>query len=99
MTTIPIFNENHSHAETTAPTLAALTLVPLALAGCSSDAERAAPHDDRRGATVTTGPTTDATEQPGPRPRLAVTYDGGVLVLDAATGETLLDDPSTASAG
>jgi hypothetical protein len=33
-----------------------------------------------------------ATEVDGPRPRLAMTYDGGVLVLDARTGEVLLDE-------
>jgi hypothetical protein len=32
------------------------------------------------------------TEVDGPRPRLAMTYDGGVLVLDAASGEVLLEE-------
>lgn len=34
-----------------------------------------------------------ATEQSAPQPRLAVSYDGGVLVLDASTGDVLLDQP------
>lgn len=33
-----------------------------------------------------------ATEVDGPSPRLAMTYDGGVLVLDAGSGEVLLDE-------
>lgn len=33
-----------------------------------------------------------ATEVEGPSPRLAMTYDGGVLVLDADSGEVLLDE-------
>ncbi|MFB9766038.1 zinc metallochaperone AztD [Nocardioides kongjuensis] len=38
------------------------------------------------------GASAAATEVDGPRPRLAMTYDGGVLVLDARTGEVLLDE-------
>lgn len=33
-----------------------------------------------------------ATEVDGPSPRLAMTYDGGVLVLDAGSGEVLLEE-------
>lgn len=33
-----------------------------------------------------------ATEVEAPSPRLAMTYDGGVLVLDAGSGEVLLDE-------
>ncbi|KQZ68929.1 zinc metallochaperone AztD [Nocardioides sp. Root151] len=35
-----------------------------------------------------------AVEAAGPEPRLAVTYDGGVLVLRASDGEVLLDHPA-----
>lgn len=36
----------------------------------------------------------DGVEAAGPQPRLAVSYDGGVLVLDAEEGEVLLDQPA-----
>ncbi|MFC7504555.1 zinc metallochaperone AztD [Nocardioides sp. GCM10030258] len=60
-------------------------LSTLALAGCG--AEESAPRS-------ADAPSSDAaaTEVQTPQPRLAMTYDGGVAVLDAATGEVLLDE-------
>jgi hypothetical protein len=62
----------------------------LLLAGCGS--EDAAPAGSENESSDNQEHT-DATEMAGPTPRLAVTYDGGVLVLDAETGDVLLDEP------
>lgn len=56
----------------------------LTLAACSPQAT--APSD-----TPTSTPT--AAESEGPTPRLAFTYDGGLLVVDATTGEVAADLP------
>ena len=65
--------------------LSSLALV-VTLAGCGADSSSAPP----AGRAATAQPT--PTEAAGPTPRLAMTYDGGVLVLDARTGRVLLDE-------
>lgn len=77
-------------------TLVTLSLLPV-LAACgegpgpadpaadpAADPSASADHEDAAATTV---------EEAGPQPRLAVSYDGGVLVLDAGTGDVLLDAP------
>ena len=63
----------------------------LALAGCASAGE-AEEHDDHEGHDhgAHAG---EATEVGGPQPRIVVTYDGGVKVVDAASLEVLADIP------
>ncbi|MGY1823253.1 zinc metallochaperone AztD [Geodermatophilus sp. SYSU D00079] len=77
-----------------APALAAV--LPLALVvGCAStDAGRpaAAPTTSPAGDGHDAGEAT-ATEVGASAPRLAITYDGGVQVLDAATLQVLADEP------
>lgn len=67
--------------------LAPLTALPLVLAGCgagSSDAGAAASTAPSATESPTAAP---ATEQAASTPRLALTYDGGIKVLDATTLE------------
>jgi hypothetical protein len=76
------------------PSLRAVTLsaaLPLVLvAGCASDdREEAAAARTTEAAPATTAPT----EAGASAPRLALTYDGGVQVLDATTLEVLADEP------
>ncbi|WP_182379686.1 zinc metallochaperone AztD [Nocardioides sp. WS12] len=61
-------------------------LSTLALVGCGT--EESAP----RSTDTTPAADASATEVKAPAPRLAMTYDGGVAVLDAATGDVLLDE-------
>jgi len=64
--------------------VALATLLALVVTGCGS-ATTPSGGEDRR----TTPP---STEEAGPQARLAITYDGGVQVLDAASGKVLLDE-------
>lgn len=59
----------------------------LLLAGCAAGSP-ASPD-----APTSSKPTAAPTEAAAASPRLAATYDGGVMVLDAATGHTVLDEP------
>lgn len=61
-------------------------LSTLALVGCGT--EESAP----RSGDATSSADVTATEVKAPAPRLAMSYDGGVAVLDVATGEVLLDE-------
>ncbi|TQK72503.1 zinc metallochaperone AztD [Nocardioides sp. SLBN-35] len=61
-----------------------VVLGALVLAACGSE-------QSARPTSPAPSPAT-ATEVDGPRPRLAMTYDGGVLVLDAETGKVLLNE-------
>lgn len=74
--------------------LRVLTTLPLAallLTSCGSEGD---PTPAARPAPTPTATTaSDGVEAAGPQPRLAVTYDGGVLVLDAGSGDVLLDEP------
>lgn len=71
----------------TAPALALGLLLPLAvLAGCSTD-ERA----DGATAPSATPTSSPATEAAAVTPRLALTYDGGIQVLDATTLDEVAD--------
>lgn len=69
------------------PALGLALAVPVTLAGCATDEPAA---DDASSAPVETAP---ATEAAAPTARLAVTYDGGVVVLDAQTLEQVADLP------
>lgn len=66
--------------------VAALTL-GVVLSGCGSDTDSDAGSDSSNDGSGTTA--SDVVEASGPEPRLAVSYDGGVLVLDAESGEVL----------
>lgn len=68
------------------PVLLALALG--ALTACANDDQPAA---DAPAATTPDPPSVRSVDEP--EPRLAVTYDGGVLVLRATDGEVLLDEP------
>ncbi|MGY1814561.1 zinc metallochaperone AztD [Blastococcus sp. SYSU D00820] len=69
--------------------LAALGAAGLLMAACSSAADSdAAP---AASASAGTSAASSAQEVPAPQPRLALTYDGGVLVLDATTLEVVGD--------
>lgn len=70
--------------------LVALGLVlPLtALAACSSGEAGAGP-DDTASRTTTAAPENPATEEATYTPRIAITYDGGIQVLDAGTLEAV----------
>ncbi|MCX6400858.1 MAG: zinc metallochaperone AztD [Propionibacteriales bacterium] len=61
-------------------------LSSLALVGCGTEDSPSRSGDPNPSADAS------ATEVKAPRPRLAMTYDGGVAVLDATTGEVLLDE-------
>lgn len=65
-------------------TVVLLAASALVLVGCGTESSDS---DADPGASAS------ATEVKAPEPRLAATYDGGVLVLDATTGEVLLDEP------
>jgi len=65
--------------------LAPLTLVPLVLAGCGTGGAATAGQTAPPAESSTTAPA--ATEQAASTPRLAVTHEGGVTVLDATTLE------------
>ena len=67
-----------------------VVLGALVLAGCG--AQPSARPSSTSSSTASSSGASAATEVDGPRPRLAMTYDGGVLVLDARTGEVLLDE-------
>jgi outer membrane protein assembly factor BamB len=68
-----------------------LTLLAL-VSACGTDAEPRASSPTTSSST-TGDPGTTATPVAAGQPRLAMTYDGGVLVLDAKNGEVLVDIP------
>ena len=67
--------------------LAVLPLTALLLTACGTE-ESSSP-----AAEAPPSPAADHVEVAGPEARLAVSYDGGVLVLRAEDGEVLLDQP------
>ena len=70
-------------------TLSAVTCIAaLALAGCSSASPSSAPATSSP-ATSSTAAQADIKEASAPSSRLALTYDGGVMVLDGKTFEVL----------
>lgn len=66
---------------------ALVVLSALVLAACGTE-ESDPPASSPSGSATTEA----ATEADSPQPRLAMTYDGGVLVLDAASGDVLLEE-------
>ncbi|WP_159794320.1 zinc metallochaperone AztD [Puerhibacterium puerhi] len=75
------------HRTTTRRLSALALMLPLALAACApSDAG-----SDAAASTPAPEETPAATEEQAPTPRIAVTYDGGVRVLDAMTLEEVGD--------
>lgn len=83
--------------------LAALAAAGILVAGCSSDSDSNSDSDaDADAATATIGPApswstvatsaaSSANEVDAPQPRITLTYDGGLVVLDAATLEVVGD--------
>jgi hypothetical protein len=69
-----------------------LTAVLLTACGTENDPEPTSSPTATPTGTAAEQTATDGVEAAGPQTRLAVTYDGGVLVLDA-DGEVLLDEP------
>lgn len=70
-----------------------LRTIPVLLATLIMSACGTAGSEESGGAAASSDPDHGAMEASAPEPRLAVTYDGGVLVLRAADGEVLLDEP------
>ncbi|KRB78040.1 hypothetical protein ASE01_07680 [Nocardioides sp. Root190] len=68
-------------------------LASLALVACGTE-ESARPSGESSPTMTEPGAAdpVDAVEADAPHPRLAVSYDGGVFVLDAETGDVLLDE-------
>jgi DNA-binding beta-propeller fold protein YncE len=80
----------HPHPSLPLRALALVAALPLAVAtGCASTGDGAAAPSQTEEAPASPEPT----EVGAGAPRLALTYDGGVLVLDAATLEVLADEP------
>ncbi|WP_028657076.1 zinc metallochaperone AztD [Nocardioides sp. J54] len=67
-------------------------IAPLALSLLASSALVACGAEESSPAPAAAGSPPSATEVGAPSPRLAMSYDGGVLVLDAGSGEVLLDE-------
>jgi DNA-binding beta-propeller fold protein YncE len=81
-----------------APFAAAAALAALALAGCSAaqpaTTASTAAHDEHADHDHDEhGHDDAATEASGPQPRLALTYDGGIMVVDATSLEVVADLP------
>ena len=66
---------------------ALVVLSSLALVACGTESS---PRSD--GPSASAAAPAAATQQEQPTPRLAMSYDGGVLVLDAGTGKVLLEE-------
>jgi len=73
------------------PTAVLSVLALGAVAACGTDTADRSDSGDTPD-TTSAAPASDVVEAAGPEPRLAVTYDGGVLVLDADSGEVLADE-------
>lgn len=73
-----------------APAAVATLTLGVVLSGCGADSES----DSSAGSSSdgNSETTSDVVEAAGPEPRLAVSYDGGVLVVDATTGEVLASE-------
>lgn len=71
--------------------LGALALAALLLSACGTQTSPPNSEGASGQSAAEASPTDKATEAAGPQPRIAVTHDGGVLVLDAESGEVLLD--------
>lgn len=70
--------------------LGALSLAAaLALAGCASAAPAEDEHEDHNHAAHSG----EAVETAGPKPRIVMTYDGGIRIVDAGTLEEVADIP------
>ncbi|WP_067431252.1 zinc metallochaperone AztD [Nocardioides jensenii] len=70
-----------------------LRMIPVLLATLIAGACGTATGEREPEAASSSDPDRGSVEVAGPEPRLAVTYDGGVLVLRARDGEVLLDQP------
>ncbi|MDN4163587.1 zinc metallochaperone AztD [Nocardioides abyssi] len=75
--------------------LLVLPLLAPALLACGESSGTSDPRaaGSSPSGTVQATRTADAVEEAGPQPRVAVSYDGGVLVLDPDSGEVLLEQP------
>ncbi|MGB3592743.1 MAG: zinc metallochaperone AztD [Ornithinimicrobium sp.] len=73
---------------------ACLTLALSSCADSGSGQEESSPSKAADTTTPTADPARETVEAQGPSPRLGITYDGGVLVVDAMTLETVGDFPA-----
>ncbi|MGY1771582.1 zinc metallochaperone AztD [Blastococcus sp. SYSU D00813] len=71
--------------------LSALGAAGLLLAACSSDPDTDPAGSSSSPSSADTSAASSATELPAPQPRVTLTYDGGVLVLDGGTLEVVGD--------
>lgn len=71
-----------------------LTLALSSCAGSNSEQDESSPGGATDIATPSADPARETLEAQGPSPRLGVTYDGGVMVVDAMTLETVGDFPA-----
>ena len=78
----------------TASIVACLTLALSACGDSSSGQDESPPGEAADTAAPSADPARETFETQGPSPRLGVTYDGGVLVVDAMTLETVGDFPA-----
>ncbi|HMO11535.1 MAG TPA: hypothetical protein PKB06_08560, partial [Actinotalea sp.] len=83
----------HAH-RTSRRALAAAVLPMIVLTGCAAAEDAAPPGSATEGTTEADSreASSGATEVAAASPRLAITYDGGVLVLDGTTLEVLADE-------
>ncbi|ACQ78355.1 Pyrrolo-quinoline quinone [Beutenbergia cavernae DSM 12333] len=79
------------HRRRLVATTLGLVLPAVLLASCATEGEGGTGDDGAAPAATEEAPTSDATEAATATPRLAVTYDGGIQVLDAATLEVVDD--------
>lgn len=80
----------HMIRTTTVGALALTAAAALALSGCATPGGAASAPEETEAAS-------DVAELDAPRPRLAVTHDDGVVVLDAATLDVVADIPTDAT--
>src|SRR5690349_17173548 len=69
--------------------LSTLPLTALLLTACGTENHSSSP---AAAPSPSSSATSDAVETAGPEERVAVSYDGGVLVVRAEDGEVLLDE-------
>ncbi|MBG6084250.1 hypothetical protein [Zhihengliuella flava] len=74
-------------------TAVALTALLAGLTGCAASSASSNNSSGSASAPGSEEPAAEATEVTADQPRFATTYDGGVLIVDATTGEVLVDEP------
>ena len=90
----PAHRATHETVPPTPVALAAsLALAAVLLTGCGASGDTGPTPSTAQPAAGASGPAAPPTEQKRATPRLVATHEGGVLVLDAATGEQVADLP------